>query len=172
MNVLQCKQQPLIGRKREEEEEEEEKDLVDDESHEQSLRCSELDQILLLASTWEQGKAGQRRLDDGTLPGWYEWSQRYPQRNHKVRICQGRSEWRRALVDSRHPNRVAVVSWNILSDHWVRQSTYQHIGSEGVTWSKQFPALVDWWQAFGPVDVLALQEVDYGKYDSFIRPTL
>ncbi|KAL7561439.1 hypothetical protein ACA910_009295 [Epithemia clementina (nom. ined.)] len=135
---------------------------------------SQLENVLQQAATWEPEKAGRRRMDDGTLPNWYEWSRRHPQKDAHVLICQGRNEWRQEtqIRQSRSGNkrrRVSVVSWNILSDTWAQQATYHHIGQEGVAWETRFPLLLQWLEGFRP-DVIALQEVDYCKYEQDILP--
>eukprot|EP00536_Pseudo-nitzschia_multiseries_P009186 jgi/Psemu1/22560/gm1.22560_g len=73
--------------------------------------------------------------------------------------------------------KLSIVSWNTLSDTWyeqgARSGTYDHTTprDECGAWEGRFPLLLRWISSLKP-DVLALQEVDYHRFESHALPEL
>mmetsp|Transcript_1362 Transcript_1362/g.3503 ORF Transcript_1362/g.3503 Transcript_1362/m.3503 type:complete len:480 (+) Transcript_1362:200-1639(+) len=135
--------------------------------------------ILKLAST---SSLDHHRDEHGRLKLWYEWAATHPQRDRIVRVCCGREGWEASNRDaasnhsSKHyQGRLSIVSWNTLSDTWyeqgARSGTYDHTPRNCGKWEGRFPLLLQWIFSLRP-DVLALQEVDYHRFESHWLPAL
>ena len=81
-----------------------------------------------------------------------------------------------------HEPELSIVSWNTLSDTWYEQGAtttnntthttiYDHTPRECGVWEGRFPLLLEWISSLRP-DVLALQEVDYERFESELLPEL
>lgn len=133
-------------------------------------------EILKEACTFQPSKVGRHREEDGTVPGWHEWSRQHSQREDTIEICHGREQWRNQQEHLQQNDAIiSLVSWNILSDTWWHKSRsegeYQHTPQAEGEWPFRLERLLRWIEAFNP-DLLALQEVDFEKFEEDLQPIL
>jgi len=151
------------------------------------------EEIVRLAGQFRiSDKGANCRSDEGYLMDWPQWAESHPQKGEHVTICKGRKEWsamscrmETATVAQHSQSEgkekenstdtpLSVMSWNILSDTWYQQSRnedYSHTADEHGSWEGRFPLFLKWVEALSP-DVLALQEVDFDKFESHLLPEL
>jgi len=69
--------------------------------------------------------------------------------------------------------RLSVVSWNILSDTWLRSGNYRAECGRGtpLEWDERRALILQWIDGLAP-SVLALQEVDFARFGGDLLPAL
>ena len=135
------------------------------------------DELIQLASIWQPNKVGRNRQEDGTVPGWHEWSKLHSQRDDDIVICRGRDGWQKEQQQHQaSTNHLSILSWNILSDTWYQKSKsegeYTHVDDAVGEWSYRFQLLIKEWITPMQPDIVAFQEVDYDKFEVDVLPTL
>ncbi|CAB9511176.1 angel homolog 2 [Seminavis robusta] len=132
--------------------------------------------LQMAAQKGEPRVVGRYREADGVVPGWHKWAAQHSQKEDEIVICRGRNEWRQAACDDDDNDKhLSVVSWNILSNTWWEQGKkdgeYDHTHPEHGDWSFRFQRLLQWMEQLDP-DVLAVQELDYVKFETDMLPEL
>ena len=127
------------------------------------------EELLKLAATQQVTQVGGRqREQDGTVFGWHKWSRSHSQREEEVVICYGREEWNQ----EQKSQLLSLVSWNVLSDTWWNkekaEGEYSHTEPQQGEWSYRLSLILQWIDHLNP-NILALQEIDYRKFDDLLQ---